>query len=83
MSTRPEEKTRSLRCMSVDEIIAEAIGREQSLRDFYEHAIAEVGPDARLLMAHLYAQHSDRIGQLERMQQEIRDLRELTAPIAD
>ncbi len=83
MATHQGEGARSLGCMSVDEIILEAIGREKSLMEFYDRAIAEVGPDARLLMAHLYAQHSDRIRQLEALQQEIRDLRELTSAIAD
>jgi hypothetical protein len=76
-------KAKILCQMSVDEIISEAIHREHVLMTFYKDAILEVGPDARLLMSHLYSQHSERIHQLEVLLAEIEDLRELTAPIAD
>lgn len=69
--------------MTIDEIVLEAIRREKTLMSFYENALDGVGPDARLLMKHLYLQHSERIAQLEKLQEEISNLRELSAPIAD
>ena len=69
--------------MTVDEILSEAILHEENLMKFYDQAMKQVGPDARLLMAHLYSQHCERIVQLERLLDQIADLRELVAPIAD
>lgn len=69
--------------MSVDKIIRVAIKQECQLKDFYQRAIREVGPEATLLMAHLYNQHNERIKQLEELLVEISTLRELTGSIAD
>jgi len=77
----PHETT--LSNMSVDEILMEALRHERTLMAFYNEAMQQVGPDARLLMAHLHAQHGERIVQLEKLLEEISDLRELAAPIAD
>lgn len=69
--------------MSVDEILGKAIDREREGSAFYERAMVEVGPDARLLMMRLHTQQGERIGELEALRAELREMQELTAPIAD
>jgi len=69
--------------MTIDEVVMEALRREKSLMEFYERAMDGVGPDARSCMEKLYAQHRDRIVQLEHLREKLSDLRELSAPIAD
>jgi len=39
--------------LTVDEIIVEAIRREQHLRKFYEKALDDVGPDAKPTISYL------------------------------
>ena len=69
--------------MSVDDILCRAIEREQEGMTFYEQAMVEVGPDARLLMMRLHTQQGDRIRELEALLAEMKELRDLAAPIAD
>jgi len=69
--------------MTIDEILAEAIDRERSLRDFYNQVITDVGPDAQLLMARLHVQHDEQMCLLGTLLKEIQDLRELSVGMAD
>jgi hypothetical protein len=69
--------------LTVDEIIVEAIRREQHLRKFYEKALDDVGPDAKPTISYLCNQHASRIRRLEELAVELDALRELTASIAD
>jgi hypothetical protein len=69
--------------MSVDQIISLALERERQSMEFYRLAIDEVGPDARTLLENIHTQHVERIRKLERLKNEITELRDLTAAIAD
>ncbi len=83
MVNRPPRLKANLCGMSVDEILDKAIEREREAMAFYEQAMVEVGPDARLLMMRLMAQQEERIRELETLRDELKEMRELTAPIAD
>jgi rubrerythrin len=67
--------------LSVDQVIEEALRREQSIQEYYESALASVGPDARTILAKLSLQETDRIETLRALLREIRELRELSAPM--
>ena len=69
--------------MSIEEIVGEAIRRETALEGFYKLLVERLGPDASPILNRLYRQHRERIAQLECLVLEMRELRELTAPIAD
>jgi hypothetical protein len=68
---------------TLDETVREAIARESGLAQFYMNAIEKVGPDARLLMHHLYRQHNETIIQLQNLLNEIEELRSLSVAMAD
>ena len=68
---------------SLDETVRGAIVRETELMQFYMNAIEKVGPDARLLMHHLYRQHHETITQLQNLLNEIEELRSLSIAMAD
>jgi fructose 1,6-bisphosphatase len=74
---------RSLHRMTVEEIVEEAIVRERELKSFFDCASTEVGPDARLLMVRMLGRHDEEISELKSLLDEIRELRELSAGIAD
>jgi rubrerythrin len=67
--------------LSVDQVIEEAMRREQSIQEYYQSALASVGPDARTILTTLYLQENDRFETLRALLSEIRELRELNAPM--
>lgn len=67
--------------LSVDQVIEEALRREQSIQEYYKTALESVGPDARTILSRLYVQESDRIETLRLLLGEIRELRDLSAPM--
>ncbi|MEK7263668.1 MAG: hypothetical protein AAB071_04060 [Bacteroidota bacterium] len=69
--------------LSIDEIINEAILREQNLRSFYEEAIHEVGQDTYHHLERLLLQQHTRIELLEQLRDDILCVREMTGEIAD
>ena len=69
--------------MSIFDIIGEVIERESKMRALYKRIIEDVGQDVQPVMVHLCARHEENIALLERLIQEIKELRELTAAIAD
>jgi hypothetical protein len=73
----------SIPSLNIGELLGEAIRREKESMGFYEHLLTTLGPDAHTLIAHFLAQQSERIVQLERLKDEIEELRELTGAIAD
>jgi hypothetical protein len=67
--------------LSVDNVIEEALRREQSIQEYYKSVLESVGPDARMILSRLYLQENDRIETLRALLGEIRELRELSAPM--
>jgi hypothetical protein len=76
-------KHTSLPELSVDEIINEAILREQNLRAFYEEAVHEVGQETYHHLERLLLQQHTRIELLEQLRNDILCIREMTGEIAD
>ncbi len=74
---------KSFACMSVDEILAEAVTREEAMKKFYAGAVCVVGPDACTLVSRFVIQSDERIRDLENLRIELRELQDLTASIAD
>ena len=72
-----------LHTLSVNDIIGGAIEREKQMKTFYQEAVQEVGPDASKLLSTLSTQHDERISKLNHLLNEIEELRELSASIAD
>jgi len=69
--------------LTVDDIITGAIEREERLKEYYNQALEDAGPDAKELLLDFSAQHDYRIGRLNRLLTEIEELRELNGSIAD
>jgi hypothetical protein len=69
--------------MSVDEILTEAINRENQLNDFYRHAVCELGPEVCSRIQPLIRQGAERITGLEHLRTELADLQDLTTAMAD
>ena len=69
--------------LSIDEVIERAIDRERQMKEYYQLALSEVGPDARGLLSDFSIQHDERIKKLHHLLSEIEELRELSASIAD
>jgi rubrerythrin len=67
--------------LSVDQVIEEALRREQSIQEYYKSALESVGPDARTILSRLSLQEDDRIETLRLLLAEIRELRELSVPM--
>lgn len=72
-----------LTCLSVDEIVKEAIRREILALEFYKQALGCVGYDALSTFNQIVDQQEDRIDRLQRLSNELADLSELTGSIAD
>lgn len=68
---------------TLDEIINNAIACEQQMKEYYQQALNEVGPDVRDLLTDLTLQHDKRINRLKELLSEIEELRELNSAIAD
>lgn len=65
----------------MDQIIEEALRREQSVREYYRSALESVGPDAMGILSSLYIQEDERIATLRLLLAEIRELRDLSIPM--
>ena len=77
-------KTQKTLCqMSVDEILSEAIERENQLIDFYRHAVCELGPEVCARIQPLIRQSGERVSGLAQLKTELADLRDLTTAMAD
>ncbi|MBM4166483.1 MAG: hypothetical protein FJ218_06160 [Ignavibacteria bacterium] len=66
-----------------DELITEAILREKTLTEFYEHAMFAAGFDAQKCFSKLFDTHLECLLKLEHLQDEITIIRETETPIAD
>ena len=66
---------------TIDQVIEEALRRERSLQEYYESTLTSVGPDAREILSRLSLQEHERIETLRLLLAEIRELRELNAPM--
>ena len=77
---QPRQVTRQ---MSVEEILSLAKTLEREAQEFYEEAIREVGPDLRLELERISAEHEEDVRKIDGMLTEIAILRDMTAPIAD
>jgi len=69
--------------LTIDELVEEAIRREQSLMRFYAMARKAVGHDARELLVQLQRQHTERIKRLELLLDEAHELRDLSVAMVD
>ena len=67
--------------LSIDQVIEEAMRREQSTQEYYKGALESAGPDAQMILSRLYFQENERIDSLRLLLGEIREVRELSTPM--
>ena len=65
----------------IDQVIEEAMRREQTIQEYYRFALESVGPDAKETLSRLYLEEDGRIETLRLLLSEIRELRELSTPM--
>ncbi len=69
--------------MSADEILAEAISRENAMKDFYNRTVCEVGPEICAHIRPFISQIDARVTAIEELRAELETLREMTTAMAD
>ena len=73
---------KSLSYLSIDEILGEALHREAALLSFYTEIQDIAGFESTSLVTQFCEQQKDRIKKINRLLDEIHELRELTGAIA-